>query len=67
MRTIGVGIDADYKTVVTLDGVRVIETDAIKTWRSANSIPDKINLGRVWVEVYEQTNFYLDNILLSLE
>ena len=67
MRTIGVGIDADYKTVVTLDGVRVIETDAIKTWRSANTIPDKINLGRVWVEVYEQTNFYLDNILLSLE
>jgi len=67
MRTISIGVDAGFKTTVTLDGAPVIQTDAIKNWRVANNIPDKLNLGRVWVEVYEQTNFYMDNIIVTLE
>jgi hypothetical protein len=67
MRTITIGVDAGFKATVTLDGTKVIENDAIKIWRTTNNIPDKLNLGRVWVEVYEQTNFYMDNIILALE
>lgn len=67
MRTITIGINGDFKTTVTLDGATLIESEAIKAWRIANTIPDKLNLGRVSVDVYEQTNFYMDNIILSLE
>ena len=67
MRTISIGVDAGFKTTVTLDGAKVIENDAVKNWRIANNIPDKLNLGRVWVEVYEQTNFYMDNVIVILE
>ncbi len=67
MRPIGISVSTDYKINVTLDGVSVLSSDAIKTWRTANSIPDKLNLGRVWVEVYEQSNFYMDNVFLSLD
>lgn len=67
MRTIGISVKSDYKIVITLDGVSALESDAIKNWRTANNIPDKLNLGRVWTEVYEQSNFYLDNIFLALD
>ena len=67
MRPISISVNADFKTVVTLDGKSVLETDAVKTWRTANNIPDKLNLARVMVEVYEQTNFYLDNVILTMD
>jgi hypothetical protein len=67
MRTISIGVNSDFKTTVSMDGTNILESDALKTWRTTNSIPDKMNLGRVWVEVFEQSNFYLDNIMLSLE
>jgi hypothetical protein len=67
MRTIGLSVNSDFRIIITLDGVSVLESDAIKSWRTANNIPDKLNLGRVWTEVYEQTNFYLDNIYLTLQ
>ena len=67
MRPITLSVKSDFKVVVTLDGTSVLESDAIKNWRTTNNIPDKLNLGRVWTEVYEQTNFYLDNIILTLD
>jgi hypothetical protein len=67
MRTLGISVNADYRIIITLDGVSALESDAIKTWRTSNAIPDKLNLGRIWTEVYEQTNFYLDNIFLALD
>lgn len=67
MRPITISIDASYRTTVTLDGNPVIQSDAISTWRTANNIPDKLNLGRIWVEVFEQSNFYMDNIFLELQ
>lgn len=66
MRTFSMGVNKDYRIIVTLDGASVLESDAINTWRTTNNIPDKLNLGRVWTEVYEQTNFYLDNVFLTL-
>lgn len=67
MRPIAISVGADYKINVLLDGVSALTSDAIKIWRTTNSIPDKLNLGRVWTEVYEQSNFYLDNIFLTLD
>lgn len=67
MRPISLSVKSDFKIVITLDGASVLESDAIKNWRTTNNIPDKLNLGRVWTEVYEQTNFYLDNIFLTLD
>lgn len=67
MRTIGLAVSADFVTTISLDGATVVSTDAIKSWKTANSNPDKLNLGRIWVEVYEQTNFFLDNVFLKLE
>jgi hypothetical protein len=67
MRTITIGVDANFTTTVTLDGNPVIQSDAISAWRTANTIPDKLNLGRIWVEVFEQSNFYMDNIFLELQ
>lgn len=67
MRPIAISVAADFKINVSLDGVLVLTNDAVKLWRTANSIPDKLNLGRVWTEVYEQSNFYLDNIFLTLD
>jgi hypothetical protein len=67
MRPISLSVNSDFRIIITLDGASVLESDAIKTWRTTNSIPDKLNLGRVWTEVYEQTNFYIDNVFLTLE
>jgi len=67
MRPISISVDANFNIIVGLDGATVLQTDAIKTWRTTNNIPDKINLGRVWVEVYEQTNFFMDNVIVTLD
>ena len=67
MRPITIAVGANFQTTVTLDGVPVIQSDAIGAWRTANNIPDKLNLGRLWVEVFEQSNFYMDNIVLELQ
>ena len=67
MRTIAISVTADYTINVSLDGANVLTSNAVKLWRTANNIPDKLNLGRVWTEVYEQTNFYMDNIFLTLD
>jgi PKD repeat protein len=66
MRPISISVDANFNILVGLDGATVLQTDAIKTWRITNTIPDKLNLKSVWVEVYEQTNFYMDNITLTM-
>jgi hypothetical protein len=67
MRPIAISVTADYKINVSLDGASVLSNDAVKLWRTANNIPDKLNLGRVYVEVYEQSNFYMDNIVLTMD
>lgn len=67
MRPFSMAVDADFKTTVKLDGISLIESDAIKNWRIANSVPDELNLKSVWVEVYEQTNFYMDNVSLTMD
>lgn len=67
MRPINISVDKDFKISVKLDGTSVLESDAVKNWRSANNIPDKLNLKSVYVEVYEQTNFYMDNVTLTLD
>lgn len=67
MRPINISVDKDFKISVKLDGASVLESDAVKNWRSVNNIPDKLNLKSVYVEVYEQTNFYMDNVTLTLD
>ena len=67
MRPFAFSVSADYKINVSLDGALVLTSDAVKLWRTANNIPDKLNLGRVYTEVYEQSNFYMDNIFLTLD
>jgi len=67
MRPFSMAVNSDFRTIIKLDGVSVLESDAIKTWRTANAIPDKLNLKSVWVEVYEQTNFYMDNVSLTMD
>ena len=32
-----------------------------------NNLPDKLNLKSVYVEVYEQSNFYMDNVALTMD
>jgi hypothetical protein len=67
MRPFSMAVNSDFKTMVKLDGVSAIESDAIKSWRTTNAIPDKLNLKSVWVEVFEQTNFYMDNVSLTMD
>lgn len=67
MRPVTFGVDADYNVIVTLDGVNVLESAAIKTWKTANTNTDKLNLKSAAIEVYEQSNFYLDNVFLKLQ
>ncbi len=67
MRPITLSVTSDYKINVSLDGTSVLSNDAVKIWRTTNNIPDKLNLGRIWTEVYEQSNFYMDNIFLTLD
>ncbi len=67
MRPISISVDADFNIVVTLDALKVLETPAIKNWKLANTNTDKLNLKSVAVEVFEQSNFYLDNVYLKLQ
>lgn len=67
MRPFAFSVSSDYKINVSLDGALVLTSDAVKLWRTTNNITDKLNLGRAYTEVYEQSNFYLDNIFLTLD
>ncbi len=67
MRPINFSVDKDGKVIIKLDGAAVLESDAVKTWRTTNNIPDKLNLKSVYVEVYEQSNFYMDNVALTMD
>jgi hypothetical protein len=67
MRPISISVDKDGKIIVKLDGASVLESEIVKTWRTTNAITDKLNLKSVWVEVYEQSNFYMDNVALTMD